>query len=87
MSLHPLTGFLLVLFTWPTGIVVGNLIASLMWVPVQWVGVHMRLRAHLDELKEMLDPCPHCGNRRSGADLLPSMTAPSIVSVSKTPEA
>lgn len=86
MSLHPLTSFLLVLFTWPSGIVVGNLIASLMWVPVQYVGVHLRLQAHLDELREMLGPCPHCGNRRSEADLLPGMTASSISSDSKTPE-
>jgi hypothetical protein len=78
--------FLLTLFGWPGGILVGNLIASVVWVPLQWLGIHLHLKSHLREIAVLLDDCPNCGHRRSEADLLPSMTASSIVVASKNTE-
>lgn len=43
------------LFHWPDGIVVGNLIASLLWIPVQWTGMHLRLKAHSAATHARLD--------------------------------
>jgi hypothetical protein len=77
---------LLTLFGWPGGILLGNLIANVVWVPLQWAGIHLRLQAHLRDLVELLDDCPNCGHRRSAADLLPSMPASSIVVASKNTE-
>lgn len=52
---------LLCLFGWPSGIVLGNLIANLFWMPLQWAGLHLKLRAHsrhmhdrFDKLEEMV---------------------------------
>lgn len=94
MSLHSLTAFLLVLFAWPAGIVVGNLIASVLWLPVQWAGLHLKLAAHhvelhdrLDKIENMLDACPGCGVRRSEARLLPGMPASSMTVDNKSTEA
>lgn len=64
------------LFGWPAGIVLGNLIASLAWLPIQWVGLHLKLKSHqsalharLDVLEAKLEPCAACGHH-SGPDLL-----------------
>lgn len=84
MHLHAI---LLTLFGWPGGILLGNLIANVVWIPIQWAGIHLRLESHLRDLTALLDDCPNCGNRRSRPDLLPSMPAPSIDSVSKNIEA
>lgn len=69
---------LVTLFAWPAGILLGNLLANLVWLPVQWLGLHLKLSAHngsiharFDELITHLDACPNCGHRRSEADLLP----------------
>ena len=93
MSLHPLTVFLLTLFSWPAGIVVGNLIASFLWLPIQYLGLHIKLAAHhgalhdrLDRIERLLEPCPNCDHHRSEADLLPSMPASSIVVASMEPK-
>lgn len=67
---------LLTLFGWPAGIVLGNLLASIAWVPVQWAGVHLRLESHLREVRALLDTCPNCGHRRSAPDLLPEHDSP-----------
>ena len=75
--MHP-SSILLTLFGWPAGILVGNLIANVIWIPLQWAGIHLRLKAHLRDLTALLDDCLNCGHRRSSADLLPSMPAPSI---------
>ena len=52
---HALWIFLATLFRWPEGIVVGNLIASVLWVPFTLVHLHRRSRKNLaaqtDELK------------------------------------
>ena len=77
MSIH--WHYLLVtLFAWPSGIVLGNLIANVSWLPVQWIGLHMKLQGHhmqvhdkLDGIIARLDACPNCGHRRSAADLQP----------------
>lgn len=68
-----------VLFGWPAGIVLGNLIANMSWLPVQWAALHVKLRAHqgavhdrLDDILSRLEACPNCGHRRSEADLQPS---------------
>lgn len=66
-SMH---NILVTLFAWPAGILIGNLIANLAWLPVQWAGLHLKLAAHHAEIMERLDACPHCGRRRSEADLL-----------------
>ena len=42
-------------FDWPNGIVIGNLLASVLWVPVQWFGVKVRLAAHHAEVHARLD--------------------------------
>ena len=87
---HELWVILIILFGWPAGIVLGNLLASVCWLPVQWVGLNLKLATHhsalhtrLDRLEHLLEACPDCGHRRSGADLLPGMTAPSITVSSK----
>lgn len=46
---------LLILFGWPTGILVGNLLASTLWVPLQWLGIHLKLRAHRRDLHARMD--------------------------------
>ena len=91
---HELWVLLIILFGWPAGIVVGNLLANLVWLPVQWVGLHLKLAAHhnalhgqLARIEHLLEACPHCGHRRSDPSLLPSMQAPSIVVASKDTEA
>jgi hypothetical protein len=91
---HELWVLVVILFAWPAGIVVGNLIASFLWLPVQWTGLHLKLAAHhgalhdrFDKLEALLDGCPNCGHRRSEADLLPSMPGSSIVVASKNTEA
>lgn len=75
MSIHYAYIFL-TLFAWPAGIVLGNLLASFMWVPIQWLGVHLKLKHHseslharFDRLEALLDPCPGCGQRRSAGEL------------------
>lgn len=82
-----LMSILLTLFGWPGGILLGNLLANFFWMPLQWAGIHLRLESHLRDLTALLDDCPNCGHRRSSADLLPSMTAPSIGVASKDTEA
>lgn len=52
MSIHDL---MLTLFHWPDGIVVGNLLASFLWVPLQWLGMHIRLEAHTAATHKRLD--------------------------------
>lgn len=91
---HELWVLLVILFAWPAGIVVGNLIANLVWLPVQWVGLHLKLASHhgaihdhLTAIERALEACPNCGHRRSDASLLPSMQASSIVVASKDTEA
>jgi hypothetical protein len=82
-----LTSILLTLFGWPGGIVLGNLLASIAWLPLQWLGIHLRLESHLRDLTLLLDDCPNCGHRRSAPDLLPSMTASSIAITDMNDEA
>lgn len=84
MHLHTI---LLTLFGWPGGILLGNLLANIVWVPLQWAGIRLHLQAHLRSIVELLDDCPSCGHRRSAADLQPGMTAPSINNISKNTEA
>lgn len=91
---HELWVLLVILFAWPAGIVVGNLIASFLWLPIQYLGLHIKLAAHhgalhdrFDAIERLLEACPNCGHRRSEPDLLPSMPAPSIVVASKNTEA
>lgn len=54
-----LTHFLKILFHWPDGIVVGNLIASVLWVPFTMVHLHRRAKKNLaiqtQELKEHVE--------------------------------
>jgi hypothetical protein len=52
---HNLLSFYHDCFDWPTGVVVGNLLASVLWVPVQWFGVKVRLAAHHKEVHDRLD--------------------------------
>lgn len=73
---HHVWLILVVMFAWPAGIVVGNLIANVVWLPVQWLGLHLKLAAHhgaihdrLDAIVAHLDACPNCGYRRSEGDL------------------
>ena len=91
---HELLSILAALFAWPAGIVLGNLVANLFWLPLQWLGLHFKLKSmhglthdKLDAILMLLDACPDCGHRRSEADLLPTMPAPSIVVSSKHTEA
>lgn len=46
-------------FHWPDGGVWSNLLASLLWVPVSWAGVHgllvwhhNKMHAHIEQLRE-----------------------------------
>ena len=55
MSGHHLELIFLTLFAWPAGIVLGNLLASLLWVPIQAFGIQLRLRAHHKEMHARLD--------------------------------
>lgn len=91
---HHIFDVLAVLFGWPGGILLGNLLANVFWVPLQWLGLHLKLEAlhgptheKLDAILARLEPCPNCGHRSSEPDLQPSMTAPSIIEVSKNTEA
>lgn len=68
---------IITLFGWPAGILLGNILANLAWLPVQWFGLHLKLASHhgalharLDEVMARLDACPACGHRRSEDDLL-----------------
>lgn len=74
----PIGHILLTLFAWPAGILLGNLLANLVWLPIQWAGLHLKLAAHhnrvherFDDILARLDECPQCGHRRSAADLQP----------------
>jgi hypothetical protein len=73
---HHLCAILVTLFGWPGGILLGNLLANMAWVPLQWLGIHLRIKsahsglhARLDGLEALLGDCPACGHRRSAADL------------------
>lgn len=46
---------LLVLFAWPAGIVLGNLLANVCWLPIQWLGLHLKLKQHHDDTHGHLD--------------------------------
>lgn len=92
--MHQIYSVLVTLLGWPAGILLGNLIANVFWVPVQYAGLHLKLSAHhgaiherLDAIERLLDECPNCGHPRSATDLLPSMTASSIDVSSKDTEA
>lgn len=83
MHHHLWLHILAVLFAWPAGIVLGNLIANIFWLPVQWLGLHAKLATHhaalhakLDLLMGRLDECPGCGHRWSEADLQPRDDTP-----------
>jgi len=52
---HHLVQFYHDCFDWPSGVVIGNLLASLLWVPVQWLGIHARLAAHRAAMHDRLD--------------------------------
>lgn len=54
-GLHNLVHFYHDCFDWPNGVVIGNLLASMLWVPVQWFGIHVRLAAHHAEVHKHLD--------------------------------
>jgi hypothetical protein len=93
MSIH-YAYILLTLFGWPAGIVLGNLLANLFWLPIQYLGLHLKLATHhdalharLDSIERLLEPCPSCADRRSEPGLLPGMTAPSIADDSNHAEA
>jgi hypothetical protein len=75
--MHHALDVLVTMFGWPAGIVLGNLIANVAWLPLQWLGLTIKLKSHhsalherLDEIEARLGPCPDCGHRRSAADLL-----------------
>jgi hypothetical protein len=51
MTIH----VLLILFGWPAGIVLGNLMANVFWLPIQWAGLHLKLAAHARALHDRLD--------------------------------
>jgi hypothetical protein len=55
MTGHHLYLIFLTMFAWPAGIVLGNLMASLLWVPVQWAGIHLRLTAHNAAMQARMD--------------------------------
>lgn len=53
---------LLVLFGWPGGILLGNLLANVVWIPIQWTWLHLKLaeqhrhlHARIDGLEEKID--------------------------------
>ena len=52
---HHLTIILYTMFSWPAGIVLGNLMASVLWVPIQWFGVQVKLREHHIAVHARLD--------------------------------
>jgi len=52
---HAVSQVLLVLFSWPGGIVVGNLLANFAWLPVQYLGLHLKMAAHHAALHARLD--------------------------------
>ena len=41
------------MFDWPYGIVVGNLIASIMWAAPAFIHLHIRLRRHERKLDQI----------------------------------
>jgi len=47
--------FLSTIFSWPNGIVVGNLLASVLWVPVGAAGTYLIERHHHKKLHAKLD--------------------------------
>lgn len=82
-----LVGILVTLFGWPAGILLGNLLANVFWMPLQYIALHVRLSVHhgalhdkLDDILVRLDACPACGHSRSDADLPSVMAANSIAS-------
>lgn len=56
---HHVADVFLTLFRYPDGIVVGNLVASVLWIPVQWLGTHLLLRRHARKVGSMLDEHHH----------------------------
>jgi hypothetical protein len=72
---------LLTLLGWPSGILLGNLLANFVWLPIQYLGLHLKMAAHhaavhgrLDEQDTMLAAIvDHLGLERpsSGSDLPP----------------
>lgn len=46
---------LIILFGWPNGIVVGNLLANLAWLPAQYLGLHLKMRMHHAAVHARLD--------------------------------
>lgn len=89
-----LLGILVTLFGWPGGILLGNLLANVFWLPLQYTALHMRLAVHHGALREgmdlilsRLDACPECGHRRSDVDLPSVMAANSIASSAMNDEA
>lgn len=52
---HHLTLVLYTMFGWPAGIVLGNLMASVLWVPIQWAGIQVKLREHHNAVHARLD--------------------------------
>jgi hypothetical protein len=54
--MHTLGHVLWELLDWPSGIVVGNLIASAIWQPWIFRSLHQKMNTHHDEVKDLLDP-------------------------------
>lgn len=50
-----LTYILVTLFSWPGGIVLGNVLANLFWMPLQWLWLRFKLAAHHGAIHERLD--------------------------------
>jgi hypothetical protein len=50
-----ISGFLLTLFIWPSGIVVGNLIASAMWQPSWFLSLHKKTNTQTRVLSEQAE--------------------------------
>ena len=43
-------GILQTLFSWPNGIVVGNLLASVIWAPIAMIRIDRMLKRHHDHM-------------------------------------
>lgn len=52
---HAVSHVLFILFAWPSGIILGNLLASFAWLPVQYLGLHIKMAAHHTALHARLD--------------------------------
>lgn len=68
--MHALTDVIVTMFSWPAGIVVGNLIASLIWAAPALLHLHRKLNRHHAELKGSHEEMKnwHCHGCRCGGE-------------------